>query len=140
MSAALQFTSACFASIVLHAHLRDLTDIVVLSLLVTVFSLWFHCTKDHTVVLFDFAAAYTYFFYTAFQLWRRRSKVLWLSFVLVVTNWYLCDACDPDEQLFLHVLMHAQVLVGSHVYVATMGKQTVQHKWSTPMREKPYLL
>jgi len=118
----LQLTSASFATIVWHAHVRQLSDIVLLSLLVTVFSLWFHCTKDRTIVVFDYAFAYLYFFYTALNLWKRRSKIIWLSVMLATTNAFLCNSCDPAEQLGLHVLMHLQVLAGSHIYIVNMGR------------------
>lgn len=114
----LQATSALFATIVFHAHLRGLTDMVALSLLVTVFSLWFHSTKDRTVVYFDMFFADLYFAYTFVQLLVERSPLLGLLLCVPVTYWFVCNSESTE---FWHCVMHAQVIVGSHLYILMKG-------------------
>lgn len=112
----LQCTSALFATIVFHAHLRRQTDVVALSLLVTVFSLWFHCTRDPTILRFDMFFAHLYFVYTAVKLCARKSKILVLSVSLACTYVLLCRA--TERKLLMHFIMHCQVLAGSHLLIA----------------------
>lgn len=113
----LQCTSALFATIVLHAHLRQQTDIVVLSLLVTVFSVWFHSSGSRVVVVADVFFAHLYFAYTAAVLLCQRSPVLILSLSLAWTYAKVCR--EKANAKIWHLWMHVQVIVGSHIYIAT---------------------
>lgn len=113
----LQCTSSLFATIVLHAHLRGLTDIVCFSLAVTVFSLWFHSTQDPTVLVFDKLFAHAYFLYTAFFLIKRRSAIVIFLVGILFSYYQMWNAPTREQQLTHHFGMHLYVLVGSHFYV-----------------------
>lgn len=124
----LQITSALFSTIVFHAHLRGHTDIVALSLLVTVFSLWFHSTRHPTILKFDMFFAHLYFLYTAAWLVHYRSWVLVLNACILATYAALCRTTDPTKKLCVHFIMHCQVMAGSHLFLHHLGK----HRWSVP--------
>lgn len=110
----LQCTSALFATIVFHAHVRRQTDIVALSLCVTVFSLWFHCTHDPTILRFDMFFAHLFWLYTGAKLFIAKSKLVAMTIGIAAVYAALCQA---SNKLLLHFIMHCQVLIGSHLYI-----------------------
>ena len=114
----LQCTSALFSTIVLHAHARNMPDMLFLSLMVTVFSLWFHSTQNRAVVVFDLVWAHVYFAYTVVQLLLHKSKIIGFSAVLALTWARLCFCKEKSSETFWHVAMHCQVILGSHIYIA----------------------
>lgn len=112
----LQLTSVCFVTIVIHAYHKKLTDIFYLSLMVCIFSLWYHTGHNKTVKIFDMFFATLYWAYTATELFDKRSWIVIFSFAIAIQYLVLFTASGAEKEAW-HVSMHFFVLIGSHLYI-----------------------
>jgi hypothetical protein len=108
----LQWTSTLFGTVVIHAYLKQETALHTLSLIVTVFSILHHSSKDQFVARVDMIFAHILFFYAIYNLAILLSP-FFLFGVLIAVIWITECLTDID----LHVFLHIFAVIGMHGYL-----------------------
>ena len=121
---ALQITSCLFATVVVTAYYAQCVFYHHMFLLVTVFSIWFHCTHHPWIALIDKVLAQTAFILV---IWidfpRLMHAKLWLtvfpSTVLLLWIWesLLLTPQQQDWKDPIHLCLHIVSILGLHCFL-----------------------
>jgi hypothetical protein len=122
MVAPLQVTSALFASVVLHAYHLECAVYHHAFLLVTVFSVWFHCTHHPWVALLDKIIAHVAFAVPFFDLPKamEMNRAWLVGFPLGVALLWLCEVYFKGQRDTIHLWLHVASIVGLHCFLSEL--------------------
>jgi len=113
----LQFTSSLFSTVVFHAYLKQEAALHFLCLVVTVFSILNHSTKDEFVRRMDMVWAHILCLYATFNLAVMLNPFLILV-LIVVAIWVMESYTgDAEKATDLHAALHLVSVAGLHGYL-----------------------
>lgn len=129
----LQITSAMMSTIVLSAYYAECIVYHHLFLLVTVFSIWYHCTHDAWIAIIDKCIAHMAFMTV---IWiespKLKKETIWLMlFPAIVLILWICEIwfmkkkreestlilSIPITVQRIHICLHLMGIIGMHCFI-----------------------
>lgn len=118
-------TSTLFATVCLHAYYLQCTSYHHTFLLVTVFSIWFHCTHDPIIAIVDKILAHFAFLLVLMETPEavQRNRLDLLGFPALTLGLWVLEFVFPDRRYEIHVWLHVVSVLGLHCFlIALHGK------------------